>query len=184
MSLKSILALVVVVASAGSLAAAAAFAGDGALSPELQEVRAAVARYHSFERAEKDGYLIRPGEPCVVFPGRPGTGAPAMGVHAINPALMADDAIDPLRPEILVYGPTEDGSLKLVAVEYWKRDADQNLGTAEDRPALFGQGFDGPMPGHGAPGAMPIHYDLHAWVAEQNPSGVLAQFNPAVSCPG
>ena len=74
-------------------------------------------------------------------------------------------------------------SLKLVAVEYGKRDADQNLGTAGDRPLLFGQPFDGPMPGPGAPGTMPIHYDLHAWVAESNPSGPFAQFNPAIACP-
>ena len=56
----------------------------------------------------------------------------------------------------------------------------------ERRPAhspteLFGRGFDGPMLGHG-PG-MPIHYDLHAWIAEANPSGVFAQWNPAIRCP-
>jgi hypothetical protein len=171
------------VATVAAVAVTSAGAGDGRLPAELQEVRAAVARYHSFEQAAKDGYTIRAGEPCVVFPGRPGSGAPAMGIHANNLALMADDAIDPLRPEILLYVPKEDGSLKLVGVEYWKRDADQNLATAGDRPTLFGQAFDGPMPGHGAPGAMPIHYDLHVWVAEKNPSGVFAMFNPEVSCP-
>jgi hypothetical protein len=160
-----------------------ALAGDGPLPVELLDVRAAVARYHSFDQAEKDGYTIRAGEPCVVYPGRPGSGAPAMGVHATNAALMADDAIDPRRPEILLYIPNQDGSLKLVGVEYWKRDADQDLGTSDDKPTLFGQAFDGPMLGHGAPGAMPIHYDLHTWVAEENPSGVFASFNPAVSCP-
>jgi hypothetical protein len=30
---------------------------------------------------------------------------------------------------------------------------------------------------------MPIHYDLHAWVIERSPSGVFAQWNPAVNCP-
>jgi hypothetical protein len=73
--------------------------------------------------------------------------------------------------------------VKLVRVEYWKRDADQNLAIAGDRPSLFGQPFDGPVLGHGAPGVMPIHYDLHVWVAEENPSGVFAMFNPEVSCP-
>lgn len=153
-----------------------AVAGDGALSPELQEVRAAVARYHSFEQAEQDGYAIRAGEPCVASP------LGTMGVHALNAALMADDAIDAARPEILLYLPSESGSLKLVGVEYWKADADQNLATAGDRPSLFGQAFDGPMPGHGNWG-MPIHYDLHAWVAEENASGALTMFNPAISCP-
>jgi len=30
---------------------------------------------------------------------------------------------------------------------------------------------------------MPIRYDLHVWVAEENPSGVFVLFNPEVSCP-
>ena len=77
-------------------------------------------RYHSFEQAEQDGYAIRVGEPCVASP------LGTMGVHALNAALMADDAIDPVRPEILLYVPDEQGSLKLVGVEYWKADADQN----------------------------------------------------------
>jgi len=163
--------LMIIVAAA--VLVAPALSGDGPLSPELRDVRAAIARYHSFEQAEKDGYTIE-GEPCVSSPG--GT----MGYHAANPALMADDAIDPLRPEILLYIPNQDGKLKLVAAEYWKRDADQNLGTAADRPSLFGRGFDGPMPGHNP--TMPIHFDMHVWVAEENPNGPFALFNPAISC--
>lgn len=172
------LTVVVAVAAAAlvsSLAAAVAATGGGPLPPDLQEVRAATARYHSFEQAERDGYWIRPGEPCVASP------AGTMGIHAINLALMADDAIDPARPEILLYVPRENGGLKLVGVEYWKADVDQNLGTANDKPSLFGQAFDGPMPGHGNWG-MPIHYDLHVWVAEENPNGVFAMFNPDVAC--
>ncbi len=161
------------VIGAAAVLVAPAQSGDGPLSAELQDVRAAVARYHSFEQAKRDGYTVE-GEPCVASPG--GT----MGIHAVNPALLADDAIDPLKPEILLYVPKTDGKLELVGVEYWKRDADQSLGTAGDRPSLFGRGFDGPMPGHSP--AMPIHYDLHAWVAEINPSGVFALFNPALSC--
>jgi hypothetical protein len=54
------------------------------------------------------------------------------------------------------------------------------LGFFTPPPAVLGQTFDGPMEGH-APG-MPWHYDVHVWVAEANPSGVFAQFNPAISC--
>ena len=161
--------------AAAAMAVGVAVARDGPLPPELQDVRAAVARYHSFTLAEKDGYWIRPGEPCVASP------VGTMGIHAINLALMADDALDPAQPEILLYVPKPNGGLELVGVEYWKSDADQNLGTAGDRPSLFGQPFDGPMPGHGNWG-MPIHYDLHVAVAEANPSGLFAMFNPAVSC--
>jgi hypothetical protein len=153
---------------------APATAGDGPLSPALQEVRAAMARYHSFEQAQRDGYTVE-GEPCVAAPGL-GT----MGIHAINPPLLADNAIDPLQPEILLYVPKSNGQLELVGVEYWKADADQNLDTSGDKPSVLGQPFDGPMLGHTP--TMPIHYDLHVWVAEANPSGVFAMFNPAISC--
>lgn len=33
----------------------------------------------------------------------------------------------------------------------------------------------GPAPG------MPIHYDLHVWVAERNPAGAFTKWNPAFS---
>ena len=162
-------------AFAGIAAVVPALAGDGSLPPELQEVRVAVAKYHSFEQAQRDGYTVE-NEPCVASP------AGTMGIHAINPALLADSAIHVDRPEILLYVPKANGKLELVGVEYWKADADQNLGTNTDRPSLFGRAFDGPMEGHGPPGAMPIHYDMHVWVAEANPSGVFGLFNPALSC--
>ena len=162
--------LMVIVAAA--VLVAPALSGDGPLSPELRDVRSAVARYHSWEQAEKDGYTAA-GEPCVASPD--GT----MGIHAVNAALIGDPAIDPLRPEILLYVP-KNGKLELVGVEYFRVDADQNLGTAGDRPSLFGRAFDGPMPGHSP--TMPIHYDLHVWVAETNPSGDFAMFNPALTC--
>ena len=113
---------------AGLAAVVPAIAGDGPLPPELQPVRAAVAKYHSFEQAEQDGYTVA-GEPCVASPG--GT----MGFHAINPALLMNDAIDASRPEILLYVPKGNGQLKLVGVEYWKVDADQNLDDL-GRPAV------------------------------------------------
>jgi hypothetical protein len=67
-----------------------------------------------------------------------------------------------------------------VGLEYWKADADGDLSTDEDRPSLFGQPFDGPMPGHN-PG-MPVHYDLHVWLFAKNPSGFFAPFNPELNC--
>ncbi|MBA2720346.1 MAG: hypothetical protein H0U52_14075 [Chloroflexi bacterium] len=82
--------------------------------------------------------------------------------------------------EGLLYAPNQDGQLKLVGVDYLKADAGGSLATAGDRPSVFGTPFDGPMPGHG-PG-MPVHYDLHVWLAERNPNGLFAQWNPAISC--
>jgi hypothetical protein len=142
---------------------------------ELQAVKAATARYHSFAQAQADGYTIA-GEPCVAEPG-----LGAMGIHAVNPALIADPAINPMQPEILLYLPKANGRLELIGVEYFKVDADQNLATDADRPSVFGQPFDGPMPGHTP--TMPIHYDLHVWFWADNPAGMFAPFNPSLSCP-
>jgi hypothetical protein len=161
------------VLSVGVLTAGVVTAGDGPLPASWREVRAAVARYHSFQQAERAGYTVE-GEPCVSSPD--GT----MGIHAINPALMADDVVDPLQPEILLYVERDNGTLELVGVEYWKADADQDLATDEDRPIVLSQPLDGPMPGHNP--VMPVHYDLHVWVAAEHPTGLFAPFNPALSC--
>lgn len=139
----------------------------------LGDVKAATARYHSLDEALRAGYSGEH-EPCVSSP------AGTMGFHYVNAALVADPAVDPLNPEILLYAPDKHGKLVLVGVEYLVFDADQDLATDGDRPSVLGQSFDGPMPGH-APG-MPIHYDLHAWVWSDNPSGDFAPFNPTLSC--
>ena len=153
------------------------------LSPTLQlfQARVATARFRSVAAAEAAGYH-RAG-PCVASP------AGGMGIHWEHAALMADDAIDVRHPEILLYEPRPGGGFQLIGLEYWKRDADQNLQTDGDRPSLFGRPFDGPMPGHNPPGTppgagMPAHYDLHVWLYKWNPSGLFAPFNPRVHCPG
>jgi hypothetical protein len=167
---------VAALALAGVLVALIAIVTAGASSSdEFQAVKAAVARYHSYEQAQAAGYSIE-GEPCVAGPG-----LAAMGIHAVNTALMDDPAINPMEPEILLYLPKANGQLELIGVEYFKVDADQNLATDADRPSVFGQPFDGPMPGHNP--TMPIHYDLHVWLWADNPAGVFAPFNPNLSCP-
>jgi hypothetical protein len=166
------------------------FARSGPLSPELQAVRAAVAGYHSYDQALADGYSVA-GEPCVSSP------AGVMGYHAPNRAIIQSGTNDPEHPPILLYVPHGDGSLELAGVEYFQaalvntpdgprpwfaqtdpRDAGLTFFTPP--PSLFGHRFDGPMAGHNP--QMPWHYDLHAWVAQENPAGVFAQFNRALSC--
>lgn len=169
--------LVVGAAAMASMLAIAARAG-AAPSDELQAAKAASAKYHSVQQALADGYSGA-GEPCVASPGPP-LPPGAMGVHYVNGPLVGDSAIDPLKPEVLLYAPTDDGKVKLVGVEYMKIDADQNLATDGDRPSIFGVPFDGPMPGHNP--TMPIHYDLHVWFWRDNPNGMFAPFNSAVSC--
>ncbi len=148
------------------------------IQDELAKVRAATARYHDVAVARANGYVQV--SPCVESP------AGFMGFHYLNFALL-DGTIDALKPELLLYQPTDEG-LKLVAVEYMLpifQDGAPYNGEAPPRnpppaPVLFGKAFDGPMPGHG-PGE-PWHYDLHVWIWSHNPSGLLATWNPALSC--
>lgn len=164
-----------ILVAALAVCAIALAAGAGASPPDdLQAAKAATARYHSLKQAEAAGYS-GVGEPCVASP------AGVMGFHWVNGPLLADDAIDAARPEILLYVLKPNGKPELVGLEYWKRDVDQDLTTDGDRPSLFGQPFDGPMPGHTP--TMPVHYDLHVWLWHDNPSGLFAPFNPDLSCP-
>lgn len=133
---------------------------------ELAAVRRATAKYHDVNFAIADGYV--PTQTCSALPGQGG-----MGYHYVNPQLAMDLQSDPLKPEVLLYADTDDG-LRLVGVEYFQADAGQ------PRPEVFGQPFDGPMPGH-EPG-MPVHYDLHTWLWQHNPGGMFAPWNPAVEC--
>lgn len=151
-----------------SIAATADATGDR----QLAAVRAATAKYHNVATAIANGYL--PTDECAELPGVGG-----MGYHYVNPAVFGAP-LDPLRPAILLYVPSDDG-IRLGGVEYAWIDADQDLATDDDRPSLFGVPFDGPMPGH-FPG-MPIHYDLHVWIWDNNANGTFAQWNPSVSCP-
>jgi len=149
---------------------------------QLKQVRSSMARYHSPAQAERAGYELA--SPCEVSP----VGDGGMGFHYVKAALIEDPAIDPLRPEILLYAPKENGRVELVGVEYLTFDEDGMLGTDGDRPSLNGVAFDGPMPGHGPepmPGhepQMPVHYDLHVWLYEDNPRGLFAPWNPNVTC--
>jgi hypothetical protein len=165
-----VLAIVLVLAMSSVLAGTTA---NGGKDP-WKRVKAATARYNSLAQAQKAGYTVE-GEPCVASP------EGAMGIHAINPTLMADPAIHPLRPEILLYVPDAHGKLRLVGLEYWKTDDDGDLETDDDRPFVLSQALEGPMPGHNP--TMPVHYDLHVWLFEANPSGFFAPFNPNLSCP-
>lgn len=149
-------------ASAG--ASSNAVPGAAAAGSALADVRRATAKYHDYDAAVADGYVIGPNEPCV----------PGMGYHALNPGLI-DGTIDALQPEVLLYEQLSNGKRKLIGVEYFIPAA-----LAGATPSLFGTNFHGPMPGH-APG-MPVHYDLHAWIWLGNPDGTLATFNPKVTC--
>ncbi len=141
------------------------------LPPELQDLRAALEKYKNPYLAVHDGYFSTVG--CVEY----ATGG--MGVHFLNGRLIGP-VPDPKRPPILIYEPDGD-QLKLVAAEWFVP-----LATGvKERPALFGQPFEGPMEGHEP--LMPrelAHYDLHVWLFKENPAGLFATTNPNVKCAG
>ncbi|AEV83842.1 hypothetical protein ACWT_2599 [Actinoplanes sp. SE50] len=140
---------------------------------ERSMLLAATRRFRDVREAVRAGYL--PTDDCV----------PGMGLHYSNPALAADPRIDPEHPEILLYVRGDHGRVHLAGLEYYRPDADGDLRTDGDRPALFGHRFNGPMLGHPVPvGAppMPVHYDLHVWLYTRNPAGELTTDNPVITC--
>lgn len=139
---------------------------------DLAAARAATAQYHNESTAIADGYHAT--DECVAVPD-----IGAMGYHYVNFELFGQP-LDVRKPAALIYQPNGNGGRKLVAVEYFAVDEDQDLSTDDDKPSLFGVEFDGPMEGHEE--GMPVHYDLHVWVWQHNPAGMFEQFNPAGSC--
>lgn len=159
--------------------------GHTAMAPGLQDdlarVRAATARFHRVAAARDAGYELgwvngqgnRIVAGCVSHP----SGAGAMGFHYFNADLMRDNGVDPLRPEVLVYAPDEDGRLHLAAVEWVVRSAQSNPAGVSTAPFVLGMAMHiiAPPPG-------PAFYLTHAWIWQENPDGMFADWNPEVSC--
>ena len=150
------------------------------LQDDLASVRRATARFHRVEQAVAAGYElgwvngsgVRIVAGCVAHPT-----AGAMGYHYFNAALMADNAVDVARPEVLVYAPASDGALRLVAVEWVVRSAQSNPSGVSEPPSLFGMDMHILVPPPG-----PAFYLMHAWVWAENPSGMFSDWNPKVGC--
>jgi hypothetical protein len=151
-------------------------AGRTALSAEtnrqLAEIRAATAKYQKVAVALAEGY-VDDGFGCIEDPELGG-----MGWHLINDALHADPAVDPLKPDLLVYEVQKNGGLKLVALEYEVFQSDWWNAGYTQLPVIAGHEF---MPLI-YPGLDPV-YETHVWVWKPNPSGMFADWNPATSCP-
>ncbi|WP_426592858.1 hypothetical protein ACPPVS_13965 [Cellulomonas sp. McL0617] len=138
---------------------------------------AATAKYFSLPTARADGYAPLADAAGIQCIDKPGVGA--MGVHYVRGDLVADPTENTLTPEALVYEPTRQGGLRLVALEYVVLQADWNAKHASP-PRLFGQEFMA-VDGSNRYG-LPPFYALHVWLWQRNPSGLFADYNPAVSC--
>jgi hypothetical protein len=146
---------------------------------DLAKLRGATAKYHRVEEAMADGYElgwvngsgVRIITGCVSHPT-----AGAMGYHYFNPELVADNGVDPLQPEALVYERGADGSLRLVAVEWVVRGPNTNPPGVSSPPSVLGMEMHILVPAVG-------FYLTHAWIWKRNPSGMFADWNPLVTCP-
>lgn len=154
--------------------------GAAGVQAELAQVRAATARFHRVEEAVAAGYELgwvngagnRIVAGCVSSPT-----AGAMGYHYFNADLMADDDVNALEPEVLVYAPAADGGLKLAAVEWVVRSDKSNPVGVAEAPSVLGMEMHILVPPPG-----PAFWLTHAWVWQHNPAGMFADFNPEVSC--
>ena len=153
--------------------------GTVGLADKLAQVRRATARFHNPEAALEAGYQLgwvngsglRIITGCVAHP----TDG-AMGYHYFNEELMADLAIDPLEPEVLVYASAPGGRLKLVAVEWVARGPTTNPPGVTEPPSVLGMQMHILVPAVG-------FWIKHAWIWKHNPVGMFADWNPEVSCP-
>jgi hypothetical protein len=168
---------------AGAASAAVLVVVGAALASSTSDVPAAKQATASFRKlaaAKRAGYTVElkttPANGAVSCISDPAAGG--MGVHMVNPKLL-DATVGVKTPEALVYEPQGNGSLKLVAVEYVvDKKAWHGAGNTK-APRLFGRQFalitKNPF------GLKPF-YALHAWIWRKNPSGLLAPYNPDVSC--
>ena len=160
--------LVVFVAAAALLLTAAVVGAIG--KSDIAQVKSATVRFHRTENAQAAGWDLRDGlDHC--FDNQPVGG---MGYHYINTDIL-DDEVDVLQPEAMVYAPGPNGQNKLGAVEYIVDQASWDAANPGELPEVLEQKFH-------LHSSLPI-YILHAWIWQNNPSGMFEDWNPNVSCP-
>ena len=138
----------------------------------IEMVRASTDRFRDVAVAEAEGYSLLFG--CVSGPDYG-----AMGLHYVNLSLVSDGAVDPTRPEIVIYEPQPDGRLKLVGADFLVF-AESWHATHADTPQLMGQLmhlFESPNRF-----GLPAFYTLHVWAWKSNPNGAFVNWHPHVSC--
>jgi hypothetical protein len=153
------------VAPTVTVVSAAANGGAPLLASQLAEVRALTAKFHRFESSQDAGFTIQ-ATGC-----RDNQPVGAMGYHYLNPAYL-DGTASALNPEIVIYEPTKNGDLRFVGLEYIIPYT--FVPETAPPPELFGQPFL-QNPGDQL-------WMMHVWIGRHNPDGMLATWNPKVSC--
>ena len=121
---------------------------------ELQQARAATARYRNIKNALKDGYVDIEVD------------VEHMGHHFLKEALL-DATFDFRQPEILVYNKNDAGEQELVALEYaapLTANPPSGYSGNDDEWTIYENAL----------------WTLHAWVWAYNPDGVFNPTNPLV----
>jgi hypothetical protein len=167
-------------------------------APSLQDLRRATERFRDVNVALAEGYVPPPMSMCegAEHMGYP-TELGAMGIHYFRPDLLGLTVVEPRvdgtgthtdfrQPSILIYEPQADGSLELVAIENLVFKAAWEAAGRREPPSFNGttyyQMVDDPATPADEAHMFEPHYDLHIWLYRDNPNGVFAQFNPAVTC--
>ncbi|MGI8403078.1 MAG: hypothetical protein ACR2NS_15950 [Gemmatimonadaceae bacterium] len=177
------------------LGLAIAACGTDSTSPEqagIAQIRSLSNPYHDLAAATSAGYTGWSPDPTVAGATCPSSADGKMGYHRVNVALRGgaadpaagDAEIDITKPEMLLYEKTSTGALSLVGVEYivFKAAWERVHGAGAAPPEILGHPLLASS--HLFPGnANPIdHYELHVWVWKDNPNGMFAPYNPAVTC--
>jgi hypothetical protein len=167
--------------------------------PTLEEVRRATERFRDIDAALAEGYIRDPFDLCdtAEMMGKPAA-LGAMGIHYFRPDLLGISAppsprvdgngthTDFLKPSILIYEPQADGSLALVAVENLVFAKAWHARGHVAPPTFHGVEYDtmadDPKTAADDAHMFEPHYDRHVWIYRDNPNGVFAPFNPAVTC--
>ena len=135
-------------------------------------VRESTARFRDVSVAEAEGYALQFG--CVS-----GSDAGAMGLHYVNASLVSAGVLDATRPQIVIYEPAPNGTLRLVGADYLLI-AKQWDAAHPDTPQLMGQLFhlfESPNRF-----GLPAFYTLHVWAWKDNPTGMFVNWHSNVSC--
>jgi hypothetical protein len=167
--------------------------------PTLEELRVATERFRDVKQALAEGYIRDPFDSCETAEKMglaPSLGA--MGIHYFRPDLLgitgppsprvsgSGTRTDFRTPSILLYEPQPDGSLELVAVENLVFAAAWSEAGHREPPSFHGVPYDSmiddPATEIDEAHMFEPHFDRHVWLYRENPRGVFAPFNPAVSC--
>ena len=140
----------------------------------IQTVREATAQFQDPAEAVRQHYFLKFG--CVSGPD-----SGAMGLHYVNDQLVGSGVIDPRHPQIVIYEPAADGTLKLIGADFlvvaeqWDGDPSHH-----GPPELMGQLFHY----FEAPNrfGLPAFYTLHVWAWKDNPNGAFVNWHPDVNC--